>query len=79
MASGTGAGNASAYAPSRRGPVAVEGEVGGNPNGTRAVGVPASISADIRAKAEERWPGDYHMQKYEIDKQEKAYRELHGS
>ena len=70
--------NTGAYAPPRHGPVAQEGVVGGNPNGVRTASVPLNVAADIRAKAEARWPDDYRMQKYEIDAQEKAYRELHG-
>jgi len=36
----------------------------------------ANVSADIRSMCESRWPGDYVMQEYCIDKQKSAYRRM---
>lgn len=35
--------------------------------------VPSSVLSSIREKAELAWPGNYNMQKYEIDNQRKGY------
>jgi hypothetical protein len=46
--------------------------------GTASVrGVPADVYQVIKAKAEREWPNDFEMQKYIIDKQMEAYRQLH--
>ena len=37
----------------------------------------SDVSLSIREYAEKKWPNDYDMQKYEIEKQVKAYVELH--
>lgn len=39
-------------------------------------GVPVSVYIQIKEKAEEKWPGNYEMQKYTIDNQVKAYKSL---
>jgi hypothetical protein len=41
-------------------------------------GVPADIYNGIRAAAQEKWPDNYDMQVYEINKQVTAYKQLHG-
>jgi hypothetical protein len=33
----------------------------------------SDVSLSIRANAEKKWPGDFDMQKYEVDKQTEAY------
>lgn len=43
-----------------------------------AGGVPVDVMSGIRAKAAAEWPGNYAMQKFEIDRQVKAYRAIHG-
>ena len=40
--------------------------------------VPASVMAGIRRRAKERWPNDYAMQEFEIDRQRKAYLAVEG-
>lgn len=39
-------------------------------------GIPIVIYNQIRADASKKWPRDYDMQKYEIDKQIAAYKQL---
>jgi hypothetical protein len=41
-------------------------------------GVPASVYAQIRAAAVRDWPSDYVMQKFVIEQQVKAYKDLHA-
>ena len=40
---------------------------------TQDVSVPASVMSSIKQEAKKEWPGDYDMQKYEIDKQRDGY------
>jgi hypothetical protein len=37
----------------------------------------ATVGAQIRKMAAERWPGDYRMQEFVIEQQTEAYRKLH--
>lgn len=41
--------------------------------------LPASVSAEIKAKCIGEWPSDYVMQRYCIERQEKAYIDVYGS
>jgi hypothetical protein len=44
---------------------------------TSASGVPQDVFEQIKNAAVNKWPDGYDMQKYEIEKQVKAYVELH--
>jgi len=36
------------------------------------------VASKIKSKAEEKWPGNFSMQKYEIDRQTEAYNTIQG-
>jgi hypothetical protein len=40
-------------------------------------GIPALIYDQIQAAAEKKWPGEFDMQAYEVEKQVAAYKKLH--
>jgi hypothetical protein len=44
---------------------------------TLKAGIPAGIYDQIHAEAERKWPGDFDMQAYDIEKQVDAYKKLH--
>ena len=44
----------------------------------KTAGIPPDILYRIKANAERQWADDYTMQKYVIEKQVKAYQDLHN-
>jgi hypothetical protein len=44
---------------------------------TAGNGMPADVAAQIRTDAEKKWPAQYDMQVYEINKQVEAWNQLH--
>jgi hypothetical protein len=44
---------------------------------TSVTGVPQGIFDQIKSGAVNKWPDEYDMQEYEIEKQVKAYTDLH--
>ena len=40
-------------------------------------GIPASVSARIRAQAESTFPNDFSMQKFSVDRDTEAWKQLH--